>query len=336
MFRTAVAALLAVSLAAVPASAESWDEVVAAAKKEGSILIYHSLGVNASYLLPVLRSFEAKYGITVTQVSGRASEIAERIRTEQATGHYGADVEFHSDSTIGRQREAGYTQPIGAVPNTANLRDPFTVTENGIPAWGQYQGMLVNTDMVKPEDEPKTWHDILDPKWKNRMMMDDPRALGPSATLFFTSAKKYGLGFFEKLKAQNPVLSRDTRVTVRDIAQGRFPLTPTQSFAIAYEFKGLPIKVLAPEDGCPYTLIRAIMLRGAKYPNAVRVFMNHFLEQDSQIHFGKAWWTPVVDGVMERIEDPDTRRLLACKSFGATNSAEQQKYLDLATKMFAQ
>jgi len=330
----AVCAALALSLSN-PAAADNgnWNDVVTAAKKEGRVLIYHSLA-GASYLAAVIKSFEAKYGITVDQVSGRASEIMERIRVEQSTGHFGADFEFHSDATTGRQAAAGYIQPIGTIPNIANLRAPFAATEIGIPAWGQFQGMLVNSTLVKPEDEPKTWHDILEPKWTNKILMDDPRALGPGATLFFTATKKFGPEFFEKLKRQNPVLSRDTRVDTRRVAQGEYPLLPTQSFATASEFKGLPIKVIAPEDGCPYTLIRAAMLRGAKHPNATRLFINHFLEPDSQIHFAEAWWTPVVDGVMDKVTDPVTKRLLSCSIFGATNAAEQQKYLDMASELF--
>jgi iron(III) transport system substrate-binding protein len=72
----------------VPAQAEeSWDAVVEAAKKEGKIVVY-DMALGAPYFLAVLKSFEAKYGIPVESLDLRASELAERIRTEQSTGRY--------------------------------------------------------------------------------------------------------------------------------------------------------------------------------------------------------------------------------------------------------
>ena len=68
---------------AVPAHAQdsSWDAVVDAAKKEGKVVVYN-MALGAPYFAAVIKSFEAKYGIAVESLDLRASELAERIRTE--------------------------------------------------------------------------------------------------------------------------------------------------------------------------------------------------------------------------------------------------------------
>ena len=93
LMRAALVALLAGF--AVPASAQdaSWDSVAAAVKKEGKVVVY-SMALGAPYYLAVLKSFEEKYGIKVESLDLRASELAERVRTEQAAGRFLGPARF--------------------------------------------------------------------------------------------------------------------------------------------------------------------------------------------------------------------------------------------------
>lgn len=127
--RAALIALLAGF--AVPASAQdaSWDSVVAAAKKEGKVVVY-SMALGAPYYQAVLKSFEEKYGIKVESLDLRASELAERVRTEQAAGRFLGDAEIITTTMIEEQRKNGdYIQNMGTVPNAQNLRPPFQASE---------------------------------------------------------------------------------------------------------------------------------------------------------------------------------------------------------------
>ena len=147
---------------AFPAFAQDagWDSVVAAAKKEGKVVVY-SMALGAPYYVAVLKSFEAKYGIKVESLDLRASELAERVRTEQAAGRFLGDTEIITTTMIEEQRKTGdYIQAVGTIPNVKNLRAPFKATEVSVPAYVQPMGILVNTRLVKPEDEPKSWEDL--------------------------------------------------------------------------------------------------------------------------------------------------------------------------------
>src|SRR5215472_14923325 len=150
MLRAALVACLALFLAgiALPAHAEDWQAVVDAAKKEGKVVVY-DMALGAPYFVAVLKSFEAKYGIPVESLDLRASELAERIRTEQSAGRYLGDVEMITKTMIEEQRQNGdFIEKLPAIPNAANLRPPFKVNDYSVPAFVQPMGILINTRMV--------------------------------------------------------------------------------------------------------------------------------------------------------------------------------------------
>src|ERR1700754_5144553 len=139
MMRMLSAALVAcLAGVALPAHAEdNWQAVVDAAKKEGKVVVY-DMALGAPYFLAVLKSFEEKYGIKVESLDLRASELAERVRTEQSAGRFLGDVEIITTTMIEEQRKNGdYIQNMGTVPNAANLRSPFKATDFSVPAYVQ-------------------------------------------------------------------------------------------------------------------------------------------------------------------------------------------------------
>ena len=84
------------------------------------------MALGAPYFMAVLKSFEAKYGIPVESLDLRASELAERIRTEQSAGRYLGDVEMITTTMIEEQRQNGdFIEKLPPIPNAANLRPPF-------------------------------------------------------------------------------------------------------------------------------------------------------------------------------------------------------------------
>lgn len=310
------AAALAALLSAAPVAAQSdWDKVIQAAKKEGSVTVYHSQ-LGAPHFRAVVNAFQAKYGIKVQDIDVRASELTERIRAEQTAGRFLADLEFHGRTSILQQQEMNFIAPHGGVPNLANLRSEFPQDAHSIPAWVQNVCLLVNTSMVKEADYPREWRDLLDPKWKGKLLSDDMRAVGTGQTVFAVLLKQYGREFVEKLAQQDIVINRDLRLNSRKVARGEHAMFISQILAFASDLKGLPVKVILPSDGCPYTPIRGAVMRGAPHPNAARVFINHFIDMDSQITYANAWMGTVVKGVAEKLTDPETKRFAQVKLMG--------------------
>ncbi|WP_249151451.1 extracellular solute-binding protein [Bradyrhizobium liaoningense] len=327
------AASLFGSCSAALAENPDWSGVVEAARKEGKVVVY-SMALGAPYYAAVLKSFESKYGIKVESLDLRASELAERVRTEQSAGRFLGDTEIITTTMIEEQLKTGdYVQKVGAIPNVANLREPFKASDVSVPAYVQPMGILINTRLVKPDEEPKSWNDLNDPKWKGKILSDDMRPLGSGNSMFSVLQNKMGASFNEKLADQKPVFSRDMRNDARRVARGEYPIYVPQVFAFASDLKGLPIKVVIPEEGAPYAQMEFALLKNAAHPNAARLLINHFLEVDSQLLYANAWMLPVVKDVAERAND-DAKMFANAKLMGMATLAERPSMMELARKLY--
>ncbi|MBV9981820.1 MAG: extracellular solute-binding protein [Bradyrhizobium sp.] len=318
----------------VPAHAEdNWDAVVDAAKKEGKVVVY-DMALGAPYFLAVLKSFEAKYGIPVESLDLRASELAERIRTEQSAGRFLGDVEIITTTMIEEQRQNGeFIEKLPAIPNAANLRPPFKVSDYSVPAFVQPMGILINTRLVKDQDVPDSWSDLTNPKWQGKILSDDMRPLGSGNTMFAILEHQMGAEFNEKLAGQKPVFSRDMRNDARRVARGEYAIYVPQIFAFTSDLKGLPVKLVIPKEGAPYAEMDLAVLKNAPHPNAARLFIQHFLSMESQLIYANAWMPPVVAGVAERA-NPDAQPFANAKLIGPAKLAERPSMMALAKKLY--
>jgi iron(III) transport system substrate-binding protein len=143
----------------------------------------------------------------------------------------------------------------------------------------------------------------------------------------------FGQEFHDKLAAQKPVFSRDIANSERRVARGEYPLYLPFSLQNLNNLKGLPVKAIVPTEGRPYVRFDLSVLKNAPHPNAARLFMNHYLEVDSQLVFANAGYNPVVGGVVEKTL-PEIRPLLATKALGTTIPEKQDAMLELAKQIY--
>src|SRR4051812_23446510 len=125
--RACVTTFLAIGLCAsgaARAQQNDWDKVVAAAKQEGSVTIYHAQ-LGAAHFVTAVKNFQDRFGIKVEQLDVRSSELSERVRTEQTSGRYIGDVQFRGSETLANNYKQGWVQKLGDIPNAHNLRDDF-------------------------------------------------------------------------------------------------------------------------------------------------------------------------------------------------------------------
>src|SRR5882757_4554886 len=327
--------LLALAFHGGAASAETsadWDAVIAAAKKEGRVTVY-SAQVGLTFQNDIAKAFEAKYGIEVRMVELRATDIRERIRTEQAAGQPGADISYNGTTTSQLQEDEGRFQPHGFLPNFAAVRPEFSPNGTLLPISIQGYGILVNTRLVKPADEPKSWHDLLDPKWAGKIHADDQRFLGNGGVLFYTTYAAFGRDYQEKLAAQQLNISREFRESERRVARGEFPLYIPFALPNLAILKGLPIKAVLPSEGILYVGYVMGILKEAAHPNAARLLMNFFIEKSSALEYAKGAFNVPVDVPLDQL-DPYARSVVQAKLLGTTDAHKINDVLGIAKEIY--
>jgi iron(III) transport system substrate-binding protein len=300
MVTALAAAILASGL--VQNSAE-WQKVIEAAKREGEVVLYSAL-VGAPSTKRIAEAFEARYGIPVETLEARASELLERVRTEQASGRSLGDVSYNGAVATERQMLDSVFVPHRGLPNASGLPTPFTSDGTRAPAFVIHFGILLNTDLVKPSDEPRSWKDLLVEKWKGQILADDVHPVGSGSLFFQATYGKLGREFHEKLAAQDPSFTRDPRASQRRVARGEYPIFIPSSLAAMKELEGLPLKTVVPSEGAVYVLYQTAVFKNAPHPNAARLFMDFVLSDEAQAIYAEDGYGPVVEALRKKSSPP--------------------------------
>ena len=318
--------------AVLPANAQApadWASITAAAKQEGKLTVYGA-GV---VLKAVIEKFQAKTGIATQLLEGRTTEVRERIRTEQASGRVNADIASNGAVTSTNMMREGRFIEHGALPALGNIIAPFKDDGILVPYTANVLALAVNSNIVKPADEPKSWNDLLDPKWKGKMLLDEPRVGGVGYVFFAVTYEKLGRAYQEAFAAQNPTIVPDAPLANRRVALGEFPLYVGFSFQDWRGLKGLPLRVVIPQEGALYSTLNASVVKGAPHPNAARVFLNFLLEEEAQrviTGLGSLGTT----GVVSPDAPPDVKALLRAKLWGSSNPDDQTRMNKLAAEIY--
>src|SRR5437016_7972487 len=190
-------------LAAAPPATAITPQLIEAAKKEGKVIYYTSIDLPLAE--KIAKSFEAKFsGIAVRVERTGAERVFQRIGQEYASRIYAVDVVQSSDAAhfIVWKRDgllAPYVPEDVAQHYPAEHKDAdglFASFRVGLSVIG------CNTNLVKPEDRPKSFADLLDPKWKGKIVKAHPSYSGTIMTATYQIVRELGWGYLEKLAKQ--------------------------------------------------------------------------------------------------------------------------------------
>ncbi len=315
------------------AQQEDWNQVIAEAKKEGKLVLYTAY-VGQKSTKDIAAAFEKKYGIPVEVLEGRASEIRERVRVEQSAGRYAADVMFTSEGqTKLYDREDKTVAPLPTTPARAAVKKEFHLQVPMAAVMSIPYGILINTNIVKPADEPKTWADVADPKWKGKILGDDPRAAGGGFLWYFVTYNALGEDYHNKVAANAPVFNRDQRESHRRIARGEYALYLPMILPDVLSLKGLPVKAIVPPEGVPYVLYGNILLKGAPHPNAAKLYIDFLQTREAQLIYAQTGHGYVIEGIEKDIPE-DVRPISGVKLLGTSDPDKQNAMIELGKKIY--
>jgi iron(III) transport system substrate-binding protein len=317
------AAKPAAGAAPKPVSAAEWDQIVAAAKREGKIVVNGPAGVEAREAL--VAEFNKKYPEIEVDFSGASgSQTAPKVLAALGANQFTNDVVIQGTTTA-----LGSFKPVGAIVPI----QPFLVGPNSTDTskwignrfdFSDREGTLnlafvarvqvpfiYNPTMVQAGDV-KSWKDLLDPKWRGQIALKNPLIAGAgldNATFWYTHPD-LGPAFIENLLKQEPVIANDDRQLLDFVALGKNPIAIGPAGTQAWELKqtGLPLELYPGEalrEGSFVTSSNGTVsvVRDAPHPNAVKVYLDWLLSKEGQT----AWSVAV--GVPSRRTDVPTDHL---------------------------
>lgn len=281
------------------AIADAATRYYAAAQREGRVVIYGS-SLTPALLDATRAAFGKRFpGIQIegTEMPGR--EVREKIIAEQASKNYVADMAFTGFTTQRDLTEAGVYEPYTS-PQMPLLVPQFIVPGGVVtPRHAGLVSLVVNTNLVPPDQEPKKWDDVLDPKWKGRIAVLDPRGAGEGGTIVAGMELVHGLEWSGKLKAQQPFFANATGPLWTGLIRGEYAmyLTARHVDAITQRRAGAPVKFLKPSDGVGWTYTSMGQIKNAPHPNAAKLFMEWTLSEEGQTVLSGDGFVSVRQGV---------------------------------------
>src|SRR5436309_12590085 len=244
-------------VSAAPAAEPVTDALIEAAKKEGKVVYYTSIDLPVAE--KIAKAFEAKYpGISVRTERSGAERIFQRIGQENSSNIHACDVVNSSDAAhlIVWKRD-GLLLPY--VPEDVAKHYPAEHKD----ADGTFASFRVtlsiiayNTDLVKAADAPKSFADLLDPKWVGKIVKAHPGYSGTILTATYQMARDLGWEYFEKLAKQNVMQVQSSADPPKRLALGERAVMADGNEYNIFEIResGGPVAPVYATEGSPLVI----------------------------------------------------------------------------------
>jgi iron(III) transport system substrate-binding protein len=284
---------------------QEWNKVLEAAKREGKVAVIGPVGNDRRDVL--VEPFQKKYGISVEYFADRGAGIGPRLTAERAAGQYLWDVVVTGTTTgLLVLLPPGMLDPMEPAILLPDVKDPkqwrggaLEFSDTGrrflVMTPSQRGTLFVNPKVVKPQ-EIKSYKELLNPKWKKRIVMDDPTRAGPGQATFtfFYLHPELGPNFIRALAKQEPVILRDYAQELDGVIKEKYLVLIGVSDIVAEERMkdGLPIAILDPRqlkegsDVSPGSGGLGFFNRAPR-PNAAKVYINWLLSKEGQTGFAR-------------------------------------------------
>lgn len=258
------------------------ERLLREAKKEGQLSLYTSMPVDN--INKIAADFEKKYGIKVTVWRASAIDVAQRTIAEAKGNKFTVDVVELNSTELETVRREKLLQPVvsplhkNLIPEAISQDQTYAGTRLNITT------QAYNTKQIKKEELPKTYEDLLDPKWKGKIVIES-KAQEWFADVVTDMGEQKGLEYFKKLVATNGLPNRKGKGLLTELtAAGEVPLALTIYNYRAEQLKsaGAPIDWFVIEPAIARTNAIAVSAK-APHPNAALLFYDYMLGDAQKI-----------------------------------------------------
>lgn len=271
--------------AQAPAATGITPALIEAAKKEGKAVWYTSLDLPVAER--VAKLFESKYpGVACRVERTGAERVFQRIGQEYSSRIHAVDVVQSSDAAhfIVWKKEgilAPYLPEEVARHWPEEHRDPDGMYAT-FRAWLCVMGY--NTNLVKKEEAPKGFRELLDPKWKGKIVKAHPGYSGTIMTATFQIARDVGWDYLEKLAQQGIMQLQSSADPPKKLALGERAVMADGNEYNMFQIKEKngPVEIIYPVEGSPLIIGPNAVMKNAPNPNAARLFQSFCFSPEAQ------------------------------------------------------
>jgi len=278
------AALSTRVMASAPPPEPVTPALIEAAKKEGQVSYYTSTDLPVAE--KVAKAFEAKYsGITVRVERTGAERVFQRIGQEYSSNIHAVDVVNSSDAAhfIVWKRD-GILLPY--VPEDVAKYPAEQRDEDGqFASFRVWLSIIAyNTNLVKPEDAPKSFADLLDPKWKGKIVKAHPGYSGTIMTATYQMQRDLGWGYFEQLAKQGIMQVQSSADPPKKLDLGERAVMADGNEYNIFQLKesGRPVEPVYASEGSPLIIGPNGVFKSSPNPNAAKLFQSFCLGREAQ------------------------------------------------------
>jgi iron(III) transport system substrate-binding protein len=275
-----------VSVRAAPPSPESiTPQLVEGARKEAKVIWYTSVDLQVAET--VSKAFEARFpGIAVRIERTGAERVFQRIGQERASNIFACDVAQSSDAAhyIAWKR-AGALTPCLPEDVAKHFPVQHKDADGLFASWRVWlSGIGYNTKLVKVEDAPKSFADLLEPKWTGKLVKAHPGYSGTIMTATQQMSRDLGWSYFEKLAKQKVMQVQSGADPAKKLALGERAATVDAGEYLITRLKerGEPVEFVYATEGTPLITGPAAIMKNPPNPNAARLFHNWSFTVDAQ------------------------------------------------------
>jgi iron(III) transport system substrate-binding protein len=274
--------------AAAPPAEAITPQLIEAARKEAKVVLYSAMD------LPVGerpgKAFEAQYPGIAVQIERSGSErLFQRIDQEFASSIRAADVVNSSDAShFITWKKNGWLAPF-VTEDIAQHFLPEYRDPDGMSATTRIylSSIAYNTNLVKPDDAPKSFADLLDPKWAGKMVKGHPAYSGTIMTATFQLVREFGWDYYEKLSKQRVMQVQSSTDPPKKLALGeRAVMADGNEYnVVLLKEAGQPVEPVYPTEGTPTVSGPTGIFANAPHPNAARLFQAWLHTRETQQFF---------------------------------------------------